>query len=55
MQTFLRWDKADRQHFYDYTGSYLAPLIDELDNITALASNCSNKINTNVSQKIDTV
>ena len=55
MQTFLRWDKADRQHFFDYTGSYLAPLIDELGNITALACNCSNKINTNISQKIDTV
>ena len=29
IQTFLRWDKADRQQFYDYTGCCLAPLIDE--------------------------
>ena len=55
IQTFLRWDKADRQHFYDYTGSYIAPLIDELDNIMALASNCSNKSNFDIFQKIDSV
>ena len=36
-------DKADRQQFYDYTGRCLAPLIDEVDNITALASNCNIK------------
>jgi len=55
IQTFLRWDKADRQQFYDYTGCCLAPLTDEVDNIMALVSNCNIKTHTDIFQKIDAV
>jgi len=52
IQTFVRWDKADRQQFYDYTGRCLAPLIDEVDNIMALASNCNIKTHTDIFRKL---
>jgi len=42
MQWQMRWDKADKNGYYHYTGIHLSPLVDVVDNRPMLQTSAIN-------------
>ena len=41
VQNLLRWDKADAQAYYQFTGASLSPILSRLDQLLSSLEGCS--------------